>query len=75
MADNAGYNAAPSVTALSLPLVKPPTKTVFRGVAFAPPATALRNALAVPQATAVSEMTVFPAPLIASAPVVRFSTF
>ncbi|MGI4864561.1 MAG: T9SS type A sorting domain-containing protein [Janthinobacterium lividum] len=39
--DNAGYNAAPSTTALPAPLVTPPANTAFRGVAFAPVATAL----------------------------------
>jgi hypothetical protein len=60
--DNAGYNVAPSVATLPLPFVKPPTNTVFRGVAFAPQATVLSKAVAVPQTTAVSEMTVFPVP-------------
>jgi hypothetical protein len=62
VADNAGYNAAPSVTALPLPFVKPPTNTVFRGVAFAPQTTPLSNALAASQTTAASKMTVFPVP-------------
>jgi hypothetical protein len=62
LADNAGYNAAPSVATLPLPFVKPPTNTVFRGVAFAPQAAALSKTLAVTQATAPVELTVFPVP-------------
>jgi hypothetical protein len=63
VADNAGYNAAPSVATLPPPFVKPPTNTVFRGVAFAPQATAPSSkTLAVTRATAPAEMMVFPVP-------------
>ena len=36
VADNAGYNAAPSTAALPAPLATAVTNTAFRGVAFAP---------------------------------------
>lgn len=62
MADNAGYNAAPSVTTLPQPFAKPATNTVFRGVAFAPQAPTQSKTLAFTQATAPSEITVFPVP-------------
>jgi hypothetical protein len=62
VADNAGYNTAPSVATLPLPFVKPPANTVFRGVAFAPQAPTLRAALASTHATTPVEMTVFPVP-------------
>lgn len=63
VADNAGYNAAPSVASLPQPFVQPPTNTVFRGVAFAPAAVATQSkTLAITQATAPAEITVFPVP-------------
>ena len=36
LSDNAGYNVAPSITALPTALVTAPSNTAFRGVAFAP---------------------------------------
>ena len=36
VADNAGYNAAPSTSALPAPLVTPAANTAFRGIALAP---------------------------------------
>jgi hypothetical protein len=63
VADAAGYNAAPSVATLPPPFAKPPTNTVFRGVAFAPQApTSSSNTLAATQATTDAEATVFPVP-------------
>lgn len=41
VADNAGYNAAPSTATLPAPLVAPGANTSFRGVALAPVGTAL----------------------------------
>jgi hypothetical protein len=41
VADNAGYNAAPSTATLPAPLVVPGTNTSFRGVALAPVAATL----------------------------------
>jgi hypothetical protein len=63
VADAAGYNAAPSVATLPQPFAKPPTNTVFRGVAFAPQAPApSSNTLVATQATTDTEATVFPVP-------------
>jgi hypothetical protein len=58
VADQAGYNAAPSTAALPAPFVALPANTAFRGVAFTPVATAL--ATAAPAAAA--EVAVFPNP-------------
>ncbi|RZK57422.1 MAG: T9SS type A sorting domain-containing protein, partial [Hymenobacter sp.] len=62
VADNAGYNAAPSVATLPQPFVKPPTNTVFRGVAFAPQAASLAKTRAVARAATPIDLTVFPVP-------------
>ena len=40
IADNAGYNAAPSTATLAAPIATAPTNTAFRGLAFAPVAPA-----------------------------------
>ena len=56
--DQAGYNVVPSTAALPAPLVTPPANTAFRGVAFAPVATAL----AARPATSALEAEVFPVP-------------
>ncbi|MCI1190002.1 T9SS type A sorting domain-containing protein [Hymenobacter sp. DH14] len=56
--DQAGYNAAPSTAALPAPFVPLPVNTSFRGVAFAPVATAL----AAGKQAAAPEVGVFPNP-------------
>ncbi|MBH8570878.1 T9SS type A sorting domain-containing protein [Microvirga sp. STS02] len=56
--DQAGYNAAPSITALPAPFVPLPANTSFRGVALAPVATALAAA----KSAAAPEVSVFPNP-------------
>jgi hypothetical protein len=58
VADQAGYNAAPSTTALPAPFVPLAANTSFRGVAFAPVATALAAA----RPAAAPEVSVFPNP-------------
>ena len=56
--DQAGYNMAPSVTALPAPFVPLAANTSFRGVAFAPVATALAAA----KSAAAPEVSVYPNP-------------
>lgn len=56
--DQAGYNMAPSVTALPAPFVPLAANTSFRGVAFAPVATALATS----KSAAAPEVGVFPNP-------------
>ncbi|MDB5236552.1 MAG: hypothetical protein JWR44_3545 [Hymenobacter sp.] len=58
VSDQAGYNAAPSTTALPAPFVALPTNTSFRGVAFTPVATAL----ATTASAAAPEVSVYPNP-------------
>ncbi len=58
VADQAGYNAAPSTATLPAPFVALPANTSFRGVAFTPAATALASTAPV----AAAEVSVFPNP-------------
>ena len=58
VSDQAGYNAAPTTAALPAPFVALPTNTSFRGVAFAPVATALAAA----KPAAAPEVAVYPNP-------------
>ncbi|MGI4874814.1 MAG: T9SS type A sorting domain-containing protein [Janthinobacterium lividum] len=56
--DQAGYNAAPTTTTLPAPFVALPTNTSFRGVAFAP----LATALAAKTLAASAQVAIFPNP-------------
>lgn len=59
IADNAGYNAAPTILALPTPIATAPTNTTFRGVVFAPVA-AVASATRPDQA--LPGLSVFPNP-------------
>ena len=59
LADNAGYNAAPTTVVLPTPIATAPTNTTFRGVVFAPVAAAVSATIA---SRALPGLSVFPNP-------------